>query len=165
MEKKGFTRTTLGTEFYNKSLDDVRSRYNIKIYSTENKEKSSVVERWISIKNLMWKYFTTYNTTKYIDVLSDIIDKYKSNYHRSIKCSPTEARQPSKFQQVSNALFPPIEKGKKTKFKVWERVQIVQKKTFEKDFTPNWTKSYSQSITLKKQNQLRTLLSMQIRRK
>lgn len=118
MEKKGFNRTTLGTEFYNKSLDDVRSRYNIKIYSTENKEKSSVVERWISIKNLMWKYFTTYNTTKYIDVLSDIIDKYKSNYHRSIKCSPTEARQPSKFQQVSNALFPPIEKGKKTKFKV-----------------------------------------------
>ena len=95
-----------GLEFYNKFLDDARSRYNVQIYSTENEEKSSVVERWNqTIKRLMYKYFTTYNTTKYIDVLPDIVNKYNNTYHRSIKCTPTEARDPSKYQQVFDALY------------------------------------------------------------
>ena len=40
-----------GKEFYNKDVKD--------LYSTENEEKSSVVERWIrTMKEKMWKYFT-----------------------------------------------------------------------------------------------------------
>ena len=41
-----------GKEFYNKHVKDL-----IELYSTENKEKSSVVERWIrTMKEKMWKY-------------------------------------------------------------------------------------------------------------
>ena len=43
-----------GKEFYNKDVKDL-----IELYSTENEEKSSVVERWIrTMKEKMWKYFT-----------------------------------------------------------------------------------------------------------
>ena len=35
-----------GKEFYNKHLKDLLEKYNTQIYSTENEEKSSVVERW-----------------------------------------------------------------------------------------------------------------------
>ena len=41
-----------GKEFYNKNVKD-----SIELYSTENEEKSSVVERWIRpMKEKMWKY-------------------------------------------------------------------------------------------------------------
>ena len=42
-----------GKEFYNKDVKEL-----IELYSTENEEKSSVVERWIrTMKEKMWKYF------------------------------------------------------------------------------------------------------------
>ena len=48
-----------GIEFYNKDVKEL-----IELYSTENEEKSSVVERWIrTMKERMWKYFTDNNTT------------------------------------------------------------------------------------------------------
>ena len=49
-----------GKEFYNKDVKEL-----IELYSTENEEKSSVVERWIrTMKERMWKYFTiTIRTT------------------------------------------------------------------------------------------------------
>ena len=43
-----------GNEFYNKDVKD-----SIKLYSTKNEEKSSVLERWIrTMKEKMWKYFS-----------------------------------------------------------------------------------------------------------
>ena len=43
---------------------------NVELYSTENDEKSSIVERWNrSIMGNMWKYFSANNTIKYIDIL------------------------------------------------------------------------------------------------
>ena len=59
-----------GKEFYNKDVKDL-----IELYSTENEEKSSVVERWIrTMKERMWKYFTDNNTNVYIDVLPDLVE-------------------------------------------------------------------------------------------
>ena len=50
--------TDKGKEFYNKDVKGL-----IELYSTENEEKSSIVERWIrTIKEKMWKYFTDNNT-------------------------------------------------------------------------------------------------------
>ena len=61
-----------GTEFYNQ-LKAVLAANNMMLYTTENEEKSSVVERWNrTMKNLMWNYFTANNTQKYIDVLPAI---------------------------------------------------------------------------------------------
>ena len=55
--------TDNGKEFYNKYVADILHKNNIKLYSTENEEKASVVERWnITIKKKMWKYFSANNT-------------------------------------------------------------------------------------------------------
>ena len=54
--------------FYNKHVKEL----GVELYSTENAEKSSVVERWNrTMKEKMFKYFTANNTNKYIDVLDD----------------------------------------------------------------------------------------------
>ena len=136
--------TDKGKEFDNKLFRKLLEEKKVHMYWTENEEKSSVVERWNrTIKSKMWKYFTKNRTGVYIDVLPDIIKKYNNTYHRSIKCTPTDARKPSNYQDVFNALYnynntsalntPP-------KFKIGDQVRISKlKKTFEKGYTANWT--------------------------
>ena len=76
-----------GKEFYNK---DVKSL--IDIYSTENEEKASVVERWNrTMKEKMFKYFSANNTRKYIDVLDEMVKSYNETVHSSTKMTPIEA--------------------------------------------------------------------------
>ena len=71
--------TDKGTEFYNQQLKAVLTANNVMLYSTENEEKSSVVERWDrTMKNIMW-----YFTQKYIDVLPRMVEKYNNTCHRS----------------------------------------------------------------------------------
>ena len=75
-----------GKEFYNKDVKDL-----IELYSTENEEKSSIVERWIrTMKEKMWKYFTDNNTNTYIDILPDLVKEYNNTKHSSIKMTPVE---------------------------------------------------------------------------
>ena len=50
---------------------------------------------------MMWKYFTKHQT----GILPGMIKKYNGTYHRSIKCTPTDARKPANYQHVFDALY------------------------------------------------------------
>ena len=141
--KPSFLYVDRGKEFYNKTVEQLLKKYDIKIYSTENEEKASVVERWNrTIKTWMWKFFSANNTKRYIDILDNLISRYNNTKHRSIDCTPTVARKPSSYQHVFRNLY-----GKKVKtrdlkprFHRGDKVRITKKKTtFEKGYTPNWT--------------------------
>ena len=85
--------TDAGSEFYNNEVKALLKKHDITLYSTENEEKCSVVERWNrTIKTKLWKYFTANHTHKYIDVLDALIKKYNNTVNRAIGMTPTEAR-------------------------------------------------------------------------
>ena len=85
--------TDKGKEFYNKNVNQLLSRKNIKLYSTENEEKSSVAERFNrTIKQMMWKMFSA-NNTIYIDKIGELRKNYNSSWHRSVKMSPFAASE------------------------------------------------------------------------
>ena len=87
-----FIWTDKGKEFYNKNMKKLLDLHKITLYSTENEEKSSVVERWNrTIKNKMWKRFTQQSSTHYLNMLPEILDEYNNQKHRSIKMSPIDA--------------------------------------------------------------------------
>ena len=135
--------TDKGKEFYNKDLKKVLKQNNINIYSTENEEKSSVVERWNrTIKNEMWKQFTKQSSTQYLDILPDILNKYNNNYHRSIKMTPVKASKKKNEGIVYFNLYGDITPmHTKAKFEVGDTVRIskYKRKLFDKGYTPNWT--------------------------
>ena len=135
--------TDKSTEFYNQQLKAVLAAKNVMLYSTENEEKSSVVERWNrTMKNIMWKYFTANSTQNYTDVLSSMVEKYNNTYHRSIKLTHSDARNPANYQHIHSAIYAEASAREATspKFHVGDRVRITRKKgTSEKGFTPNWT--------------------------
>ena len=68
-----------GKEYYNKHVKDLLEKNGIHMYSTENEEKSSVVERW--------KQFTVQGNTMYLDMLPKIYQtfKHQNDTHRSIQ--------------------------------------------------------------------------------
>ena len=77
-----------GKEFYNKHVKAL----GIQLYSTENEEKSSVVERWNrTMKEKMFKYFSANSTRKYVNVLDEMVNNYNNTKHSSIKMTPVEA--------------------------------------------------------------------------
>ena len=114
-------------------------------FPTENKEKSSVCERWNhTIKIKMWKQFTVQGNTVYIDIiLPKILKQYNNTKHSSIKMTPIEA---SKKKNESTLYFIPLhgdmgQLSSKPKFKVGDKVRIskYKRKVFDKGYTPNWT--------------------------
>ena len=132
-----------GKEFYNKHLKELLDKYNIKIYSTENEEKSSVVDRWNrTIKNKMWKQFTIQGNTQYLDMLPKILKQYNNTKHSSIKMKPIEASKMSNQGTVYFNLYDDMETSKqKPKFKIGDKVRIskYKRKTFDKGYTSNWS--------------------------
>ena len=130
--------TDKGKEFYNKDVKDL-----IELYSTENEEKSSIVERWIrTMKEKMWKYFTDNNMYTYIDILPDLVEDYNNTVHSSIKMSPVEASKKKNELTVWRNLYPDRLKihDLTPKFSVGDEVRISKKKkTFEKGYTTRWT--------------------------
>lgn len=84
-------QTDKGTEFYNTHFQKVLDKYNITHFSTHSEIKAGVVERFNrSLKTRMWKYLTSANSRRYINVIQDFVHAYNSSYHRSIKMAPKE---------------------------------------------------------------------------
>jgi len=81
--KPGKVWVDKGKEFYNKDVKKL-----VALYSTENEEKSCVVERWnSSMRDKMFKYFSANSIKKYIDVLDAHVDQYNNKVHSSINDS------------------------------------------------------------------------------
>ena len=82
-----------GSEFYNNSSKKWLQDNDIVMYSTNNKGKSVVAERFIrTIRNKIYKYMTSISKNVYIDKLNDIVKKYNSTYHTSIKMKPADVK-------------------------------------------------------------------------
>ena len=137
-----------GNKFYKKDVKDL-----IKLYSTENEEKSSVVERWIrTMKEKMWKYFTAKSTNVYIDVLPNLIKQYNNTRHSSIKMTPVNASKKENELMVWRNLYPEqLEiRDINPKFSVGDKVRISKKKkTFEKGYTTRWNEEIFTIIEVK----------------
>ena len=98
--------TDKGKEFYNKNVNQLLSRKNIKLYSTENEEKSSVAERINrTIKQMMWKMFSANNNTIYVDKIDELLKNYNSSFHRSVQMSPAAVSDIKNKHQVFANLY------------------------------------------------------------
>ena len=78
-----------GGELYNNLFKRFLKIDNIEMYSTYNEEKSVVGEKFIrTLKNKIFRHMTTVSKNVYFDVLDDIVNKYNSTVHRTIKIKP-----------------------------------------------------------------------------
>ena len=136
--------TDKGSEFFNGIMKDLLSKNGIKLYTTENEEKSSVVERWNkTMKEQIFRMFSANNNTIYFDKLDELVDQYNHRFHSSIRMTPAGASKQKNEGKVFANLFGDLIYAKRgrAKFKVGDKVRIskYKRKIFDKGFTPNWT--------------------------
>ena len=136
--------TDKGSEFISKHYKEFLNKSRIKLYHTENEEKSSVVERWNrTMKNRMWKMFTANNNTVYWDKIDKLVDDYNNTKHSSVKKTPNEASKKENEEKVFVNLYGDLIywKPKKPKFAIGDKVRIskYKRRVFDKGYTPNWT--------------------------
>ena len=136
-------QTDAGMEFLNRQFQNLLRKHDIKFFMTNNETKCSLIERFNrTLKSRMWKYFTANQTRRYLDVLSTLVNGYNHAYHRSIKRAPASVTQKNASQVWETLYGKDCSKGyPKFIFKVGDKVRISKaKRTFEKGYTPNWTR-------------------------
>ena len=88
------TYITGDNEFATTRLQQLAANYDFKWYFADAHEKfrTGIGERVIrTIKNLIKRYLAHNNTTKYIDILPQLINNYNNTYHRIIRTTPYNA--------------------------------------------------------------------------
>ena len=136
--------TDKGSECISKHFKEFLKKEKIKLYHTENEEKSSVVERWNrTMKNRMWKMFTANNNTIYWDKIDKLVHDDNNTKHSSVKMTPKEASKKENKEKVFVNLYGDLIywKPKKPKFTIGDKVRIskYKRRIFNKSYTPNWT--------------------------
>ena len=141
--KPTYLWTDKGTEFYNSTFKDYLKENGITLYSTQNVEKSSVIERFNrTLKSEMFKQFTIQNNTIYTEILLKIVEEYNNRYHNTVKMAPKEA---SKKKNESIAYLNSYHSGapqklKKPYFKIGDKVRISKyREIFDKSYKGNWS--------------------------
>ena len=142
---KKFIQTDHGREFNNQKFKTFLQQYNIEWFATKNFDtKAQIVERFNrTIKEKMWKCFTslgvTANTAKWVDLLPKLIKNYNNTYHNSIKMTPTEASQPQNESTVYLNLYSKTQSTQAEKFQVGDNIRITRLKShFNKGYLPNF---------------------------
>ena len=105
------------SKWHNKSLKSWLEINNIEMYSTRSSGISVVAESFIrTLKNKHCKYMTSVSQNVYIDKLGNIVKKYSSKFHRSIKMNPVDVKSQINFSKENNY--------KDQKFKVTDHVRL-----------------------------------------
>ena len=107
------------------------------MYSTHNEGKYVFAERFIrTLRNKIYNYMASISNIVYIDKLDDIVNEYKSTYHRTIKMESIDVKDGT-YINIGKEV-----NDKDPKFKVGGHVRISKyKNIFAKGYTPNWSEA------------------------
>ena len=124
-----------GSEFYNASFKKWLQDNDIIMYSTNNKGKSMVAERFIrTLKSKIYKYMISISKNVYIDKLNTIVNKVNNTYHTTIIMKPIHVKDNAYINTSKKINY------KDPKFKVGDYVIISKyKNIFAKGYMPNWS--------------------------
>ena len=130
-------------EFATTKMQELAAKYDFKWWFGDAGEKyrTGISEAVIkTIKNMIKRYLTHYNTTKYIDVLQTLVDNYNDTIHDTIRTRPNVAIKTSQsFPKRPNVVIP---------LKIGDivRVALPRKKGFTKGNFPYWSKEIYQIV-------------------
>ena len=105
------------------------------MYSTYNEWKSVVIGKYIRmLKNKIFKHVKAVSKNFYFDVLHDIVNKFNSTVHRSIKMKPVDVTSDSyaEYNEDSNEKDPKLKVGDLVRISKYEKI-------FAKGYTQNWS--------------------------
>lgn len=134
-----------GKEFISKRSKTFLQKHSINFYTANDPAtKASICERFIrSIKSIIYRFFTHYNTKRYVKVLDQLVNIYNAREHRSIGRAPKDVNENnvlSVWEHMNRGMNKNIFNERKPKFTVGTLVRISNPKhSFEKGYTKKWS--------------------------
>ena len=132
-----------GMEFKNRLVLELLAKNNIRHFTTSSDTKSSLVERLIrTLKSRLYKYFTSRNCLRYVDVLQKIVTAYNNSVHSSLHgLKPSEVTEKNQKELWQKQYGKYVKKMHRSdKFSIGDRVVLTKlKKAFRKGYLPLWT--------------------------
>ena len=133
-----------GSEFRNSQFKKLATELGIQLsYTTADHNRMAVVERFNqSLRSLMERYMTAHSdTTRYINVLPDLVKNYNSRYHTSTHTTPdtftdqdTAHTHERQVEQYLNAM------RHEDRFHIGDKVHyLINKDLFDKGSRPNFS--------------------------
>ena len=109
---------------------------DLEIYSTHNKRKSVITERFFrNLKNKIYKYITSISKNVYVDKIDYIVNQYNDMYYNTTKMQLVGVKS-STYINSSKEI-----NREDPKFKIGYIVRIPKyKNIFAKIYVPNWSK-------------------------
>ena len=141
IRKPTYLQSDKGSEFLNSAFQTYLKANDISFYTSENDDiKCALVERYNrTLKTRMWRYFTSSNSLRYMDVLPDLVKSYNDTIHGSIKTVPSRVTLHNE-PDLRRKLYPPAVKSK-PKLHVGDSVRISEtRRVFKKGYLPSWTR-------------------------
>ena len=130
-----------GKEFHNNHFKNLMNKYNIHMYATTNVLRHcNVIERfWKTFKSYLFRYMYAKRTKNYLQKLSEMINAYNNRTHSAIKIAPAKVSYENQ-KQILKRLNGNKNEKINPKYSVGDGVRVlINKKKFEKGYTPNYT--------------------------
>ena len=150
--KPKWIRADHGGEFNNRWLKQYLESEDVGIFYTYNQTKAGYAERIIrSLKTVMFRYFTHFQTYQYADKLQDFVKDYNHRPHRSLNgklpADITKENEDMVWKDLYMDTLKPSTKPatkrkpvKKFQFKRGDLVRISHlRKVFDRDYQEKWT--------------------------
>ena len=114
-----------GPEFNNNIFKNYCENENIKIYMLYAPDKATLVERFNqTLKFRIYRYLYYNNTSRFIDIIDQIVDNYNHSQHSRTKFKPVDVNQDNQRQVFRNLYRNRYVEQEKQKFFVGDRVLI-----------------------------------------
>ena len=112
---------------------------NIKYVQVKDHHKLCIIDRFIrKLRGMMNIYQSAYKTTRYINILDELVDNYNNSYHSGIQWIPNK---PDKYK-LKRIQFKKYVEGVKqeTKYNIKYNVRFLKNKVmFSKGSFPSWS--------------------------
>lgn len=133
-----------GREFVNKCVKLYYAEKGIQFFTTRDPTtKDAICERFIrTIKGLIYKYFTYIKSSKYVDVIQNLMTLYNNRIHSTIGMPPANFNENNVLQ-----VWQHVQKKREKSFsqklpasRIGDTVRVSNPKTvFEKGYKPMWS--------------------------
>ena len=139
-------RSDKGGELNNRYVKQFLKSKNVYYFTTQNETKANYAERVIrTLRNMMFIYFNSKKTYRYMDILQDLVSNYNNSPHSSLgNITPAQVNAQNESRIWEKLYVDTVKPGKSYrqlfKFKVGSLVRTSQLPTvFEKDYQQKWT--------------------------
>ena len=152
-----YLQTDEDKEFFNQHVKELASKYGFNQFHT------AIVERFnLTLKEMIWSYFTWTNTRKWVtnsqgeDMLVKFVNAYNHRQHTKLGMSPLQAMKHDQNEFYDSTIGKHLKRKQRKRFerdysniKVGDFVLVnTAKKTFEKGVAPKWTRKVFKVINV-----------------